>query len=292
MSTPDPIEFKPDKWLCEKTLRASCLAVRGAWADLLCHMQIEDTDRLSGTVVHFAKLLGVRADVTGRVLSEMINNHVCDAIVDNVPIGKDTLPGTCPALSRSSNACVTIVSRRRQKERNDREHTRLRQERRRSSLLSLCGVTTDVTPVFSDSPVTGRDSHSYKSTGTEKTHEEEQNSESRPCHANLHRTAIAIFCELYQARRAEKYQFLQKDAAGVARLVKLIESDPAAYHDPPAEIRLRVGRYLDSSFAQTTHCGLAAFCSWWGNGAVPVPSSLRGPIFPNKHGPDGPGPHP
>ena len=104
-------------------------------------------------------------------------------------------------------------------------------------------------------------------TGTVQGEDHSSPPEAGAATPSVHGQVITIFCDLYQKRRNEKYQFLAgKDGAAAARLAKLIQGDTKAYPDPPAEITLRAGRYFDSDFAKSKHCGLAAFCSWWGNG--------------------------
>ncbi|MCE5270792.1 YdaU family protein [bacterium] len=132
-----------------KDTRALSLAAKGAWSDILCFMwDASPRGRLSITWDGYGHMLGVTVREAKKVISEIIDKKVCDAMLNGRKVENSDAVTKC-------NGEVTLINRRMYREAQELEKTRIRVRRHRGKEAEEEGLkrdcNADVTPVSSSS---------------------------------------------------------------------------------------------------------------------------------------------
>lgn len=106
-----PFDFRV--WRTDSRLRRCSLETRGFWLECLCAMHEEGAFEITGTLEEVGWLIGCAPEVVARCAAELQRTKAAD-----VTLG---------------NGNVTLLSRRLQRDLNDREQTRLRVRKHRSN---------------------------------------------------------------------------------------------------------------------------------------------------------------
>jgi hypothetical protein len=108
------IQFYVKDWLSDPQLKMASFSTKGIWIDMICFMwSAPEPGKITGTGSDIAKLLGATNTEIQTFLSDAEKLGFCDV----------TRP------SRDSNALVTIINRRINRNWKDKESNRLRQQR-------------------------------------------------------------------------------------------------------------------------------------------------------------------
>ena len=128
------LQWYPGDWLKDPNLGQCSPAARGVWMDLLSLMHENDqSGEIRGTVAGLSRVCRCSPDEMSAALNDLANTTTADVLIAGVKlIVNGDMSRKCPGLSPECPEQITVINRRMNREKKDREYERLRKQKQRT----------------------------------------------------------------------------------------------------------------------------------------------------------------